>query len=141
MSTPSFRLLEIMTHRIFKPWYQLDFVYKMTKMYPEQKKCSKITYGFVGDIIKNKKKTFDVVQADEDASPMKDGSFKTPQIFIDQLLKLEGAHFNDWDMLSEASTVVAAVSSSLLLAKCRVELIANPLDIPHHRCRATRRPP
>lgn len=99
-----------MTHRIFKPWYQLDFVYKMTKMYPEQKKCSKITYGFVGDIINNKKRSFNVSQAQEAASALNDGSFKTPQIFIDQLLKLEGAHFNDWDMLSEASTIVAAVS-------------------------------
>ena len=81
----------------------------MTKMYPEQKRCSKITYGFVGDIIKNKKKTFSAEKATEDASEFKDGSFKTPQIFIDQLLKLEGEHFNDWDMLSEASTIVAAV--------------------------------
>lgn len=100
-----------MTHRIFKPWYHLDFVYKMTKMYPEQKRCSKITYGFVGDIIKSKQKDFNMAQADAKASPMMDGSFKTPQIFIDQLLKLEGAHFNDWDMLSEASTIVAAVKS------------------------------
>lgn len=99
-----------MTHRIFKPWYHLDWVYKLTKMYPEQKKCSNITYGFIGDIISNKKRSFNVQQFDEEASPLKDGSYKTPQIFIDQLFKLEGNHFNDWDMLSEASTIVAAVS-------------------------------
>lgn len=98
-----------MTHRIFKPWYHLDFVYKMTKMYPEQKRCSKITYGFIGDMINKKKKEFIENRASDEQ--MNDGSFKTPQIFIDQLLKLEGNHFNDWDMLSEASTIVAAVSS------------------------------
>lgn len=123
-----------MTHRIFKPWYQLDLVYKMTKMYPEQKKCSKITYGFVGDIIKNKKKTFNSKLADEKATAMQDGSFKTPQIFIDQLLKLEGAHFNDWDMLSEASTIVAAVSIGLG-GWTRVALITETI---HYR--ATKRP-
>lgn len=130
-----------MTHRIFKPWYQLDFVYKMTKMYPEQKKCSKITYGFVGDIIKNKKSTFNMEKADEEASPMKDGSFKTPQIFIDQLLKLEGAHFNDWDMLSEASTVVAAVSLFVLCGCCFecTRGVNGPSS--QHGSRATRRPP
>lgn len=98
-----------MTHRIFKPWYHLDFVYKMTKMYPEQKRCSKITYGFIGDMINNKKRAFNATRTHEDEA-QKDGSFKTPQIFIDQLLKLEGNYFNDWDMLSEASTIVAAVS-------------------------------
>lgn len=103
-----------MTHRIFKPWYHLDWVYKMTKMYPEQKKCSNITYGFIGNMIKNKKKAFlsnqDSSEPNDDSISLTDGSFKTPQIFIDQLLKLEGNHFNDWDMLSEASTIVAAVS-------------------------------
>lgn len=113
------RLLEIMTHRIFKPWYHLDWVFRLTKMYHEQKRCSNITYSFIGKILQNKKRDMqnknhrnaerEVVTKPEDDFDEK-GSFKSPQIFIDQLLKLEGSHFNDWDMLSEASTIVAAVS-------------------------------
>ncbi|GAB0100688.1 Cytochrome P450 [Sergentomyia squamirostris] len=122
------KLLEIMTHRIFKPWYHLDWVFRLTKMYHEQKRCSEITYSFIGNILQNKKKDMlnknhrnadkDMTKATDDEIDEKSGSFKSPQIFIDQLLKLEGSHFNDWDMLSEASTIVAAgyETSALMIA-------------------------
>uniref|UniRef100_A0A1L8E4G7 Putative cytochrome n=1 Tax=Nyssomyia neivai TaxID=330878 RepID=A0A1L8E4G7_9DIPT len=124
------KLLEIMTHRIFKPWYHLDWVFRLTKMYHEQKRCSNITYSFVGRILQNKKRDMlNVPKAtkveDEDS---KDGSFKSPQIFIDQLLKLEGSHFSDWDMLSEASTIVAAgyETSALMIAYAILMLAMYP---------------
>ena len=105
--------MKIITHRIIKPWYNLDFFFKMTPMYLELKRCSKIVFGFIGDTIITKKKELNDKLVQRDAISDVDASFKTPQRFIDQLLKLEGNYFNDWDMLSEATTIVGAVSTNI----------------------------
>lgn len=75
-------------------------------MYREQQKWSNIFHGFAKNIIQNKKETINPIPEEET-----EGSLKKPQVYIDQLLKLEGGPFNDWDVLSEVLTLMAAVSS------------------------------
>lgn len=109
------RLLQLVTERIFKPWYHPEFIYKMTQRYKEQQQNSKIIYRFLHEIVQKKRKEYQeaIENGDEvSATISASGSFKTPQILIDQLFKLEGAHFTDSEMMSSAMSVVASVRHS-----------------------------
>lgn len=102
-----------MTTRIFNPFYHSDFIFKLSKWAKLEQKNSDITFGFVDDILQRKKAAYKKALPIEDKSALDENtSFKSPQLFIDQLLKLsmEGNYFNDTDVKNEANTIVATVS-------------------------------
>lgn len=109
------RLQKILLSRVIKPWYYGDFVYKMTRMYREQEECCEIMFGFVRNIIENKKESLDSIPDDTDGGG---DSLRKPKILIEQLLKLEGGPFTDWEVLSEALSIVFAVSPWHLVPTC-----------------------
>uniref|UniRef100_A0A1B0DNC1 Uncharacterized protein n=1 Tax=Phlebotomus papatasi TaxID=29031 RepID=A0A1B0DNC1_PHLPP len=107
-------LLAIMTTRIFNPFYHSDFIFKLSKWAKLEQKNSDITFGFVDDILQRKKAAYKKALPIEDKSALDENtSFKSPQLFIDQLLKLsmEGNYFNDTDVKNEANTIVATRKS------------------------------
>ncbi|GAB0100689.1 Cytochrome P450 [Sergentomyia squamirostris] len=116
-------LLAIMTTRIFNPLYHSDIIFKMSKWAKLEQKNSDITFGFVDDILKRKKAAFKKAPPVEEESSLDENtSFKSPQLFIDQLLKLsmEGNYFNDTDVKNEANTIVATgyESTALITSYC-----------------------
>lgn len=109
------RLLAIMTTRIFNPLYHSDLVFRLSKWFKLEKENSAITNGFVDDILQKKKVAYVQNKKNktmlEEVNEDQNSSFKTPQLFIDQLLKLsmEGKYFTDTDVKNEANTIVATV--------------------------------
>ncbi|GAB0086095.1 Cytochrome P450 [Sergentomyia squamirostris] len=122
-------LLSIITTRMFNPLLQWDWLFKRTKIYRKEKKSSDITFGFVDKIIQRKKACFEnpellkEIQEDE-------MTLKTPQIYIDQLMKLLMVEkkFNEHDVVSEANTIVATgfESTALVSSYCILMLAMFP---------------
>uniref|UniRef100_A0A1B0GJT8 Cytochrome n=1 Tax=Lutzomyia longipalpis TaxID=7200 RepID=A0A1B0GJT8_LUTLO len=107
-------LLATMTTRIFNPLYHSDFIFNLSKWAKMEQKNSDITFGFVDNILQRKKAAYKKSQPSDEQNNLDEGtSFKSPQLFIDQLLKLsmEGKYFTDTDVKNEANTIVATLRS------------------------------
>lgn len=121
------RLLDVMNTRIYNPLFHSDLVFRFSKWYNVEKSNAKITNDFVDDILRRKKIAYQNDKLNKSKSPDAEAeeegaSFKKPQVFIDQLLKLsmEGNFFTDQEVKDEANTIVATVSP-------RVALIPQPV--------------
>ncbi|GAB0095727.1 Cytochrome P450 [Sergentomyia squamirostris] len=101
-------LLLSITTRIFNPLLQLDILFRLTKWYSIEKKSNRIVFGFVEKILQGKKEMYQQIQQ-KFKHVEQDESVSTPQIYIDQLLKLsmETGVFNDDEVINEACTIVA----------------------------------
>ncbi|XP_055679623.1 probable cytochrome P450 313b1 [Lutzomyia longipalpis] len=114
-------LLSIISARMFNPLLQCNWIFRLTKLYKVEKWSSGITFGFVDKILQKKKTNFDY--SDELKSAVDDDlPLRTPQIYIDQLMKLLMIEkkFNDHDVISEANTIVATgfESTALVSSYC-----------------------
>lgn len=111
------RLLDVMNTRIYNPLFHSDLLFRFSKWYSVEKTNAKITNDFVDDILRQKKiiyqnnKLEKLNQAEPEDEEVEGASFKKPQVFIDQLLKLsmEGNFFTDQEVKDEANTIVATV--------------------------------
>uniref|UniRef100_A0A1B0DNC0 Cytochrome P450 n=1 Tax=Phlebotomus papatasi TaxID=29031 RepID=A0A1B0DNC0_PHLPP len=122
-------LLSIITTRMFNPLLHWDWIFRLTPFYWVEKKSSDITFGFVDKILQKKKINYKPPETsksdDDDDLPL-----KTPQIYIDQLMKLRMVEkkFNDRDVVSEANTIVATgfESTALVSSYCILMLAMFP---------------
>lgn len=104
-----------MNTRMYNPLYHSDLVFRLSKWYNVEKTNAKITNDFVEDILRRKKDVYQTEKLNKSNSAEAEeegASFKKPQVFIDQLLKLsmEGNIFTDQEVKDEANTIVATVS-------------------------------
>lgn len=104
-----------MNTRIYNPLFHSDLLFRLSKWYNVEKTNAKITNDFVDDILREKKITYQNNKLNKKSEAEEDvgegASFKKPQVFIDQLLKLsmEGNFFTDQEVKDEANTIVATV--------------------------------
>lgn len=107
-----------MNTRMYNPLYHSDLIFRLSKWYNVEKKNAKITNDFVEDILSKKKVLYQenklhklTSSTEQDDKEVEGASFKKPQVFIDQLLKLsmEGNIFTDQEVKDEANTIVATV--------------------------------
>uniref|UniRef100_A0A1B0CT03 Cytochrome n=1 Tax=Lutzomyia longipalpis TaxID=7200 RepID=A0A1B0CT03_LUTLO len=118
--------------RMFNPFLQCNWIFRLTKLYKVEKLSSCITFGFVDKILQKKKTNFEHTDELKTLKSTVDDDLplKTPQIFIDQLMKLLFVEkkFNDYDVISEANTIVASGFESIALASsyCILMLAMHP---------------
>lgn len=120
-----------MNTRIYNPLFHSDLLFRFSKWYNVEKTNAKITNDFVDDILRQKKiiyqnnKLEKLNKAEPDDEEVEGASFKKPQVFIDQLLKLsmEGNFFTDQEVKDEANTIVATVRRFLPLSAAYVFLL------------------
>ncbi|XP_059621809.1 uncharacterized protein LOC132265248 [Phlebotomus argentipes] len=119
-------LLSIITTRIFNPLLHVNSLFRLTKWYKIEQKSEKIVFGFVDKILQNKKRDYHVTPKEDDEQI----SFKSPQLYIDQLLKLsvEGGIFTDDDVKSESNTIISTgfESTALITSYCVLMLAMHP---------------
>lgn len=115
------RLLDVMNTRIYNPLFHSNLLFRLSKWYNVEKTNAKITNDFVDDILRQKKIVYQnnkLNKKADDADEEEGTSFKKPQVFIDQLLKLsmEGNFFTDQEVKDEANTIVATVGRPVPLS-------------------------
>lgn len=116
-----------MNTRMYNPLYHSDLVFRLSKWYNVEKTNAKITNDFVDDILRRKKDVYQTEKLNKSSSAEAEeegASFKKPQVFIDQLLKLsmEGNIFTDQEVKDEANTIVATVSLISLLRRLSLQI-------------------
>uniref|UniRef100_A0A1B0DNB9 Uncharacterized protein n=1 Tax=Phlebotomus papatasi TaxID=29031 RepID=A0A1B0DNB9_PHLPP len=81
-------------------------------------------------ILQNKKKEYQLTQKQHTREEDEEISFKSPQLYIDQLLKLsmEGNLFNDEDVKNESNTIISTgfESTALITSYCVLMMAMHP---------------
>jgi mRNA degradation ribonuclease J1/J2 len=102
---------------------QIDFIYKMTENYKLEQKHAKNGFHKLGEsVIAQKFKEFNERTHEEETEADEDLKTKKPQIFIDQLFKMNGT-FSAKEMNDEANTIILTVNFSLLSIENLIQTI------------------
>lgn len=95
-----------------KLWCQIECIYKYTKTYKdEQKHVINGIFTIADQILEEKTKLLDLKIDAQDSELDENFEFKTPQIFIDQLLKLRKILRMD-EIKDEINTFIGAVRNN-----------------------------
>lgn len=128
------RLFELITIRIFRPWFHSDLLYKLSSLYETTEKLRKTTSLFVDKVLDQKIEDYRQRQQDKDnnnAVPeAEEQEYKKPQIYIDQVLDMynEGKLETKADVKAHVGTNIATgfETSALISSYCVLMLAMNP---------------
>lgn len=99
---------EVISNRMYKVWLHIDWIYKLTDMYKLELKHMINGIFQVGNKILDDKLA--MLEGSEDfEEPSDEFEYKTPQIFIDQLLRYRNVLTKD-EITDEINTFLGAVS-------------------------------
>ena len=99
---------EVISNRMYKVWLHIDWIYKLTDMYKlELKHTINGTFQVGNKILDDK---LELLEGTEDIEePSDEFEYKTPQIFIDQILRYRNVLTKD-EITDEINTFLGAVS-------------------------------
>lgn len=96
--------MEAISNRMYKPWYHLDVLYKLSPTYKEDTKNFQKINDFMEELISHKRKFSENVKEQDILTKSKD-------IFIDHITKYVFEGKINWDdVRDEANVIIAAVS-------------------------------
>lgn len=112
-----YRTHEIVSIRMFNIQFYSDTIFRMSRLYKEDKHVRRMCVEFGDELIENRKKVCEtkldintnVVEDDDD----KDEFSKKPKIFVDHLLKVTdegGRQFTESEIRDHVFTTISAVS-------------------------------
>uniref|UniRef100_A0A1B0F058 Uncharacterized protein n=1 Tax=Phlebotomus papatasi TaxID=29031 RepID=A0A1B0F058_PHLPP len=129
-------LFELITIRIFRPWFHSDFLYKFSHLHKTTEKLRKITSEFVEKVIKSKTSATEdakergMMKVERQVSEDELTSYKKPQIFIDQVMDMfnEGKLVTRDDLKAHVGTNIATgfETSALISSYCVLMLAMHP---------------
>uniref|UniRef100_A0A1L8E439 Putative cytochrome n=1 Tax=Nyssomyia neivai TaxID=330878 RepID=A0A1L8E439_9DIPT len=129
-------LFELITIRIFRPWFHSDFLYKFSDLHKTTEKLRKITSEFVEKVIKSKTSTTEdtkdreMIKVERRVSEDELTSYRKPQIFIDQVMDMfqEGKLETREDVKAHVGTNIATgfETSALISSYCVLMLAMHP---------------
>lgn len=111
------RTHEIVSIRMFNIQFYSDLIFRMSKLYKEDKYVRRMCVEFGDELIENRKQVCEkkldintnVIEEDDD----KDEFLKKPKIFVDHLLKVTdegGRQFTESEVRDHVFTTISAVS-------------------------------
>lgn len=116
MTLNFYRTHEIVSIRMFNIQFYSDLVFRMSRLYKEDKYVRRMCVEFGDELIENRKQLCEkkldintnIIEDDE-----KDEFSKKPQIFVDHLLKITdegGRQFTESEIRDHVFTTISAVS-------------------------------
>ncbi|XP_059621733.1 cytochrome P450 4c21-like [Phlebotomus argentipes] len=126
-------LFELITIRIFRPWFHSDFLFKFSDFHKTTEKLRKITSNFVEKVIVNKASSDEETKGHKSERRLSEDeltSYKKPQIFIDQVMEMhkEGKLETMVDVKAHVGTNIATgfETSALISSYCVLMLAMHP---------------
>lgn len=99
--------MEAISNRMYKPWYHLDLLYKLSPTYKEDIQSFKKIDVFMKELISHKRNSSENPKEQESLTKSKD-------IFIDHIAKYVYEGKISWDdVKDEANVIISAVSTLL----------------------------
>jgi hypothetical protein len=108
--------LHTLSARFFKFWLHPDFLFERSSYFPDFSYDCNVILSFCRDVITTLKKASGKINNNENEKTVENEE-DTPQIFINQLMKISKSNdaFNDGEVIAETITAVLAVSESCKL--------------------------
>lgn len=103
--------MEAISNRMYKPWYHLDLLYKLSPTYKEDNLNFKKVNDFMEELISHKRNFLNDVKEERTLIKSKD-------IFIDHITKYVYEGKISWDdVKDEANVIIAAVGRYIYFCK------------------------
>lgn len=99
------RMNENIHTRALTPWLHFDWVYKRSRMHKRDQRDLKVLRGFLVGVIDKRR----IEMQQSGVAPSAADGFKSPESFGDRLMRLEGVHFTEEDVIGEAFAFMGAV--------------------------------